>query len=391
MTRELYDPLFHTPQENVYEIYAILRSNHPVYCNKQRNVWCLTRYADVRSAAKDWKTYGNAPGVDIDAPNYMGPGNFIDADPPRHDVLRNVVQPFFLPKAIAEFESDFVRHVKEIIEELRERQRVDLAQDFAWRLPIWAISRLLGAPEEDDEMTQRVLLDVFVRHPGETSVPERAERGLAELQAYLAELAAYKRRHPDGRVLSRMVGAEAKGAPTAEETVGMATMFFIAGSETTYALLGNALKVFAENPEVLHGLRQDESAECIQAAIEETLRYETPVQYLARSVRSSAVLHGIEIPEGARLILVWAAANRDPDHWENPDKFDVHRPFQRHVGFGEGIHSCIGAPLARLEARVALPMFVRTFAEYDIGRKVRLNSHIIRGWEKLEAILVPNN
>lgn len=384
---ELYDPLFHTPDDGVYGIYATLRTHHPVYYNAQRRVWCLTRHADVQAAARDWKTFGTAPGVDIDAPNYMGRGNFIDADPPRHDVLRSVVRPYFVPKAIAALASDIARRVESIITELREQETADLAHDFAWRLPIWAIARLLGAPEEDDALVQRVLLDVFVRQPGETKVPERADTALSDLQTYLSDLAEQKRRHPDDGVLSRMVAGEAEGALTPEETVGMATMFFIAGSETTFALIGNGLRLLADHRDALETLRRDPSDETIEAAVEEVVRFDSPVQYLGRTVRATTSLHGTEIPEGDRLILVWAAANRDPARWTEPDRFDIHRPPQRHSGFGEGIHFCIGAPLARLEARIALPAFVRVFPEFEIGTKRRLNSHIVRGWQQLEASL----
>ena len=384
---ELYDPFFHTPHDDVYEIYAALRTHHPVYYNAQRKVWCLTRHADVQAAARDWRTFGTAPGVDIDSPNYMGPGNFIDADPPRHDVLRSVVRPYFLPKSVAAFAGEISQRVESILAELRERETVDLAHDFAWRLPIWAISRLLGTPEEDDDLVQRILLDVFVRHPGKVDVPERADTALSELQAYLSDLVEHKRRHPDERVLSRMVAGEADGAPRREETVGMATMFFIAGSETTFALIGNALRLLAEHRDALAALRRDPSPQTIEAVVEEVIRFDSPVQYLARTLRATTLLHDTELQEGDRLILIWAAANRDPECWTEPDRFDIGRPLQRHVGFGEGIHFCIGAPLARLEASIALPAFVRAFPEYEVGERRRLNSHIVRGWQQLEARL----
>jgi len=390
MTPELYDPLFHTPQDNVYDVYAVLRRDHPVYFNKQRGVWCLSRYVDVQMAARDWKTFATAPGVNLEEPNPAGPGDFIDADPPRHDVLRNVVRPYFVPKAVAELAVDITARVDGIIAELRERGSADLALDFAWRLPIWVICRLLGTPEQDDQMLQKTVLDVSVRHPGGATVPERAKTALAELHAYLSDLAGHKRRHPDDRVLSRMVAGEPEGVPTPTETVGMATMFFMAGTETTFALLGNAVNLLSENPDALHALRRDERSQLIEAVIEEAVRFEAPVQYLARTVTASTTLQGVDIPEGGRVVLMWGAANRDPDRWKQPDRFDIGREPRRHVGFGEGIHFCLGAPLARLEARIALPAFSRAFAEYNIGEKRRMDSHIVRGWQRLDATLTPN-
>lgn len=384
---ELYDPLFHTPQENVYEIYSILRQDHPVYYSTRRAVWCITRYTDVQAAGRDWKTFGTAPGVDIDAPNYMGPGNFIDTNPPRHDVLRNVVRPFFTPKAIAALEDVVARRVDTIIRNLKERERADLAHDFAWQLPIWVISRLLGVPEEDDENIQRTLLEIFHREPGQVSVPAAAQTAMATLHDYVHELAEHKRKDPDEKILSRIVAGEAADAPSPEETIGMATGLYIAGSETTFALLGNSLNLLADYPETLEVLRRDPRRETIDAFIEEALRFESPVQYLARTARAPSTLHGQDIAEGERLVLIWGAANRDRERWPDGDRFDIYRPQKRHVAFGEGIHFCLGAPLARLEARLALPAFIRAFPKYEIINKQRLPNHLVRGWEHLEAVL----
>jgi cytochrome P450 len=381
---ELYDPLYHTPQDDVYDIYALLRREHPVYYNGKRGVWCLTRHSDVQAAARDWRVFATAPGVDLDAPNHSGPGDFIDADPPRHDVLRNVVRRYFVPSAIAELSAAVSRRVESIIRDLREREEVDLARDFAWRLPSWVICRLLGLPPADDDHIEELVLNAFAREPGRVDVPEYALSALRELREYLADLAAVKRKQPDDGILSGIVAGE-PDAPTPTETVGMAMMFFIAGTETTFALIGNALNLLCEHRDARRSLIEFPNG--IDPAIEEAVRFEAPVQYLARTTKEPATLQGGEIPAGERVILIFAAANRDAARWPEPDAFDIGRQPQRHLGFGEGIHFCIGAPLARLEARLALPAFIEAFPEYEVGAKRRLHSHIVRGWERLEADL----
>lgn len=388
---EPYDPYVHTSAENVYDIYAQLRENSPVYFCAARDAWCLTRYDDIQRAARDWKTFSNLPGVALDAPNLYGRGDFLDEDPPHHDILRNVARPFFTPKAIAGLADDIQRRTAEILAELRECSRANLAEEFALRLPIWVISRLIGVPAVDDQEIQRMVLAMERRNVGDPEIPESATSAVRELHGYLEDLARHKRRHPDNGVLSHITAAADSGALGADEIAGMGTILFSAGSETTYSLLGNLLAQLADHPDALESLRRGPTPELLDAAIEESLRYEAPVQYLARTATATTEWHGTTIPSGAHVLLVWAAGSRDPNRWERPDEFDFYRADKkRHLAFGEGIHFCLGAPLARLEAKVALPMFLKTFSGYTIRSGRRRPHHIVRGWEELDAELVPS-
>ena len=167
----------------------------------------------------------------------------------------------------------------------------------------------------------------------------------------------------------------------------MTVLLFAAGSVTTASLIGNTILLLAEHSEAQDALRR-EPVELIDAVIEESLRMESPVQYLARQTTASARVHDIEIPEGADVILVYGAANRDERHFENAETFDVGRPSQRHLAFGEGIHFCLGAPLARLEARIALPAFLRAVPSYKIETPIeRLPNHTVRGFAQLPAVI----
>ncbi|MGA8353932.1 MAG: cytochrome P450 [Solirubrobacteraceae bacterium] len=382
---ELYDPLFHTPQDDLYKIYRRLRDEFPVYHCGLRGVWCLSRFEDVQAAARDWQTFSNANGVDLDVPGqFFEIGDFLDSDPPRHDVLRKVVRPFFVPKQIARLQHEITQRVQAIVKELAHAQESDLAQDFAWALPIWVICRLLGVPSTDDEMVHTLVTDLVTRDPGEDAPPECSLDALRELHVYAEGLAEQKRRAPGEDLMSHMVAGEAVGAPRREEIPGMMVLLFTAGSETTAALIGNTLFLLAQHADVQAALRREPS-ELIDPVIEESLRTESPIQYLARHTQAPVRVHDVEIPADADVVLLYGSANRDERHFDRAEELDISRPAQRHLAFGEGIHFCLGAPLARLEARLALPAFLRAVSSYEIQMQQteRFCNHMVRGFQRL--------
>lgn len=383
--QELYDPLYHTPTDDLYEIYQQLRDEHPVYHSERRDVWCLSRYADIQAAARDWETFSNAEGVDLDRPaQFFGVGDFLDSDPPRHDVLRKVVRPFFIPKQIARLEHDVARRVQELVARLAQEDRIDIARDFAEALPIWMICRLLGLPEDEDEVVFGIVGELE-QQPGQEFVTEKEIAGIRELHAYIDEFAERKRREPGDDLMSHMVAGEAEGAPRREEIPGMAVLLFAAGSETTAALIGNMLWLLAQHEDAQQAVR-DGSQELVEAAIEEALRVESPIQYLARHTTKPARVHDVEIPADADVIFLYGAANRDEQRFERAARFDIGRPPQRHLSFGEGIHFCLGAPLARLEARIAVPAFLQGVSSYEIEQPTkRRGSHVMRMFRHLPA------
>ncbi|MFZ2052232.1 MAG: cytochrome P450 [Solirubrobacteraceae bacterium] len=386
---ELYDPLFHTPREDLYEVYRRMRDDHPIYRSECRDVWCLTRFEDVQAAARDWKTFSNANGVDLDTPpQFFGPGTILEEDPPRHDVLRKVVRPFFVPKRIAALETDIALHVEELTRRLAGAGRIDLAQDFAWALPVWMICRLLGVPPADDELVHGLVVELETRHPGDDLQSSGHKLvALRQLQRYAEELAAQKRQAPGDDLMSHLVASEAKGELRGEEIPGMTVLLFAAGTETTASLIGNALFLLAEHRDAQKELRRT-PVDLVDAAIEESLRMESPVQYLARQSTTSMRIHDVEVPKGADVILIYGAANRDERRFERAETFDIHRPAQRHLAFGEGIHFCLGAPLARLEARIALPAFLRAIPSYEIETPAeRMPRHTVRGFARLPAVI----
>jgi cytochrome P450 len=388
VTPELYDPLYHTPQDDLYEIYQVLRDEHPVYHCERRDVWCISRFEDAQAAARDWETFSSANGVDLDLPpQFFGIGNFLEQDPPNHDALRKVVRPFFIPKEIARLEQQVTERVQALAEPLADGGRVDLAQEFAWALPIWVICRLLGAPASDNELIHSFVRTLETRHAGEEDPTQRMLPTLRSFHAYIEEFAEQKRKAPSSDLMSHLVAAEAQGALRREEIFGLTVLLFAAGSETTASLIGNTLQLLDQNPDAQEALRA-RPEELIDAAIEESLRVEAPVQYLARRTTKPVLMHGVEIPQEADVILLFGAANHDERHFERAATFDLDRPQQRHLAFGEGIHFCVGAPLARLEARLAIPAFLRSVASYEIVRPTkRFIHHNVRGYVHLPAML----
>lgn len=388
-SRELYDPLLDGLRDDLYEIYRHMRDDHPVYLCERLQVWCLTRFQDAQEAARDWETFSNANGVDLDVPPlFHGEGNFLDLDPPRHDVLRKAVRPFFTPQRIAALEEQIARRAQQLTERLSQMDRIDVAQDLAWAMPVWVICRMLGAPQADDELVHRLVSDLETRRPGDVQHPDRARPILRRMHEYIEDLAERKRRSPGDDVMSALVAGEREQAPRREEILGLTALLFTAGSMAAAALIGNTLRLLSEHPGLRQALRAAPD-ELIAATIEESLRLESPAQYLARRTTRPARIHDREIPSGADVILVYGAANRDERRFERAQELDVHRPTRRNLAFGEGIHFCLGAPLARMQARIVVPAFLRAVPEYemDAAGAERFCMQNMRGYLHLPATI----
>lgn len=357
ITEVVYDPLDFESLRDPYPLYRVLRDEFPVYHNSERDIWALTRFEDVQAASRDWERFANVPGVELsDLFDVMGPGSFIDLDPPRHDELRDVVRKHFAPSAIARREAEMIALAEEILDEVLEHEVADLAADFAWQLPVAVTSMLLGLPFEDRRHLSMLAQDLAYRESGEPSVPEPARAAGRELRGYFTDLMSDRLRKPQGDLLSEIAAADHHARVTFEEAISLCNLLFLAGIETTAGLISIALHTLAEQPEKAELLRQ--RPQLMPQAVEEFLRYESPVQYLARTVTRDVALHDTEIPAGARLVLVYGSANRDERRFRDPDVLDFEREAKRTLAFGEGIHFCLGAPIARPEARIALSCFL---------------------------------
>jgi cytochrome P450 len=369
-----------------YPLYAALRADAPVHFSERYGFWAVTRYDDVRAAQRDWETFSTAEGVDIDGTGAQyGSGDFLEEDPPRHDVLRAVVREHFVPKRLrAELTEPVRAEVRRLLGELREMGSVDLARQLAWPLPVAVGSFLLGIPSADRDLLLGLQRRLAERTPGTREMPGDARDAAVALRSYFADLIESRRSRPEADIVTAIATAEPDGRPIGDDAVGMLFLLFVASMETTASSIGNALFLLGNHGDQRRQLAANPGA--TEQAVEEVLRFEAPVQVTKRVTTREIRIHDADIPCGAEVFLVLASANRDERRYDRGDEFDIGREPLRHLAFGDGIHHCLGAPLARLELRIVLEELLQMGLSYELdGRPKRLNSHFIRGFSELPA------
>src|SRR2546423_254880 len=372
-----YDPFSQEFQADPFPVYRWMRDEAPVFYSEKWNWWALAGFEDGRAAATDPRTVLSYEGIDIDdtAKDQSGPGFLPDIDNPRHDQIRRMIQPQLLPNRIAEREDAVRSVVRGLIDAWRHRGTVDLAQELAWPTPNEVFFDLLGLPAaraQGREQLNRWVHELKDRKPDDSRLTPVAKAATAGIQAYFMDLLHERRARPRADLVTHIVTAEIDGEPFAEEDFGPASevlglmmVLFLGGVESTAGLIGTLFKLLAENPDQRAILRENPAL--ITDAVEEAIRLATPLQLVGRTTSRSVTLHGVTIPAGGRVVLVYGAANRDERRFLEPDRFDVSRGRFRHLGFGEGMHGCLGAPLARLEAKVALEEGLPVLGDYTIA------------------------
>ncbi|HTN87038.1 MAG TPA: cytochrome P450 [Sorangium sp.] len=346
-------------RRNPYPLYAQMRSVSPVLAVPGGEIWMILDHEGVKRAILDHDTFSSRA-----APPGGGPLDWmIFTDPPRHTKLRSIVVKAFTPRSIAGLEPRIRELSRELVDRTIERGEMDLCADYAVQLPILVIAEMLGIPLADRDRFKRwsdAILNLSQTiGGGEEGARAAREFGAAreEIRAYLAGILPERRRAPKDDLLTRLVEAEVDGERLGEdEILDFFLLLLLAGSETTTNLITNAILCLLDHPSELARLRA--SPALWPSAIEEVLRYRSPVQAVFRTPRRDVEVHGQPIPAGKLVLAMIGSANRDPKVFEAPERFDVGRDPNPHVGFGHGIHFCIGAPLARLEAKVALPDLV---------------------------------
>ena len=372
-----YDPFSREFQADPFGVYRWMRDEAPVFYSEKWNWWALSRFTDVRAAATDPQTFASYEGIDIDdtAKDQSGPGFLPDIDNPRHDQIRRMIQPQLLPNRIAEREDAVRAVVRGLVDAWRDRGTVDLAQELAWPMPNEVFFDLLGLPaarEQGREQLNRWIHELKDRKPDDARLTPVAKAATIGIQSYFVDLLNERRSRPRRDLVTHVVNAEIGGVPFADsdigpasEVLGLMMVLFLGGVESTAGLTGTLFKLLAENPGQRAILR--ERPELIPDAVEEAIRLATPLQLVGRTTTREVTLHGVRIPAGGRVVLVYGAANRDERRFTDPDRFDVTRGRFRHLGFGEGMHGCLGAPLARLEAKVALEEGLPALGDYTIA------------------------
>ena len=386
-----YHPYSRELHEDPYARYEQLRETCPAYFNAELDFWALFRYADVQAASRNTELFTSKSGAflegELEAMREFMPaeGKFQDMDPPRCLELRRVVRDPFLPAAVARMEDTIRAVVTELLDALADRRSADLAVEFAEPLPVRIISDMLGLPRSEQQRVSLWCHTMFEREDGRAT-PAAYEAGYA-LRDFLTKLMVERRAQPTDDLLSHITHASINGVPlTDREIIGMTVFLYVAGNETTSMLLGNALWLLDQYPGERARLRADPSS--IPAAIEEVLRYEAPVTHQARMTTRPVEIAGHTIPEGKKVLLMYASANRDAAAFPEADRFDPQRESARHLSFGEGIHFCLGAPLARLEARLALEEVLRRIPGYRVVGPVEWSmASVLRGPVRLPVEL----
>jgi cytochrome P450 len=370
-----FDPFSDEYFNGPYDLYRRMRDHAPVYFNEKYDFWALFRYDDVCAAHKDWQTFSSAYGVDLstmhtDPDIIRGYRSIIMMDPPDHDRLRALVSRVFTPKAVTALEPMVREVIVSFLAPFDDADTFDAVADFSGPFPVEIISRMLGVPAEDRQQIRHWLDVGLHREPGQMDpTPEGIE---AQMQSgmYWMALTEEKRRHPADDMLSRLTQVEVDrgdGEMTRlddAEIAGFAGLLGGAGAETVTKLVGNAVYLFHKNPDEYAKVRDD--PEKIPSAVEEILRYYPPSQYQGRySVRESTY-SGVTIPPGHPTILITGSATRDERFYDEPDVFKVDRKPTLALGLGYGIHSCLGAALARVESRVAVQELIKRWPNFEV-------------------------
>ena len=365
------DPFSHEFHDDPYPVYRWLRDNDPCYRNDSVGFYALSRYADVLEASQQPLLYSSAEGTTIEMldTKAMLP-MMIFMDPPGHDVQRKLVSRAFTPRAINDLEP-FVRATAiECLDPLVENGGGDFVEEFSAILPMNVIMELLGVPAADRNNLRHLMDATLDRLEEPPYVPDHAIEAMGKTSEYWQGLLADKRAHPDDGFVSKLCEAEivdddgvAKRL-TDREVIGFASLIGSAGTETLTKLLANAAVLFHRNPDEWQKLLADPSK--TPGAVEETLRYWPPSQYQGRVLTDDVTAHRVHMPKGSRVLLLTAAANRDEREYDDADRFDIDRTLHVALGFGYGLHFCLGAALARLEGRIGLEEFARCFPRYEV-------------------------
>ena len=340
---------------NPYPWYHAMREAHPVYFDQERYMWSTFRYPDVQRVLTDYESFSSQMMMSGDHPLS---NSIINMDPPRHRQLRTIVSQVFTPRAIARLAPRIAELVHEILDPLVAQGKMDIINDLAYPLPVMVIAEMLGVPTTDRARFKH-WSDIIV------GSEEGGADSQQEIADYFTDMFEQRKREPQDDLLTALLAAQVDGQHlTSEELLGFCILLLVAGNITTTNLIGNAFVSFHEFPEALQELYADLSL--VPSAVEEVLRYRSPVQNMFRITLKETVVGDQQIGPGQPVRAWIGSANRDPEEFPNPDVFDIRRSPNRHISFGHGIHFCLGAPLSRLEGKIVLEIMLERLKNIQI-------------------------
>jgi cytochrome P450 len=383
-----YDPFDFEIDDDPYPAWKRLRDEAPLYYNDKYNFYALSRYEDVSRELTDWDTYRSGKGTVLDiilSGTEIPPGIILWEDPPLHDLHRRLLSRVFTPRRMEAIEPLAREFCSSVLDPLIGSGGFDFVGDLGAWVPMRTIGYLLGIPEEDQAAIRNNTDELLALrdgkpHENQTDAYEQAYQVFAEYIDWRAE-------HPSEDLMTQLLNAEVEEADgtrrlTRTEVLTYTNMIAGAGNETTTRLIGFIGQLLSDHPEQRRQAVADPSL--IPRAIEEALRFEAPSPVQARYVARNAECYGQTVPEGSVMLLINGSANRDERHFEDPDRFDIHRN-SGHLSFGQGLHFCLGSALARMEARVALEEVIRRWPDWEVDYDNAVKAHTasVRGWARL--------
>jgi len=390
-----FNPWDENFRRNPYSFYQPLRMGPPPVMRFFIPVAVVSRYADVLATLRDHARFSSVPvrnRMTTEVAEVFGDApSVINSDQPIHTRLRKLVSRDFTPRAIRELEPRVRKLTNGLLDELARKRNFDLIADFAVPLPVRIIASILGIPGERYETFKKwsdTLMEMTTMPPG-ASIGAHVRPNLTEMRAYFAEEIDRRRRHPGADLMSSLVSAhEDTEMLSASELMQFLVIMLIAGNETTTNLIGNGMRALLEHPDQMELLRRDPTL--MPRAIEEMVRYDSPAQAVFRTARENVAIGGTAVEKGSGIFLMLGSANRDGAKFPNPDGLDITREENDHVGFGDGIHYCLGAPLARLEGGIAFDMMLDRFPHLRLDGGPQLDyktSFFVRSLKSLPMVI----
>ncbi len=376
---------------NPFPFYEQMRNDRPVFYDRNSGLWNIFRYDDVQRVLSDYNTFSSQFSGSPQDGDSVFAASMISTDPPRHRQLRGLVTQAFTPRAVEALAPRIQQIVDEQLDRVAAAGEMDAIRDLGYPLPVTVIAELLGIPAEDRQRFKHwsdMVVTMSNVSDGNVGSEEMDGRAVFEMSGYFLDMIQQRRQSPGTHLISGLVKVEVDGQKLeVMELLGFCSLLLVAGNETTTNLIGNAILTFTEHPQARSNLR--ERPDLLPGAIEEVLRFRSPVQSMYRLAKEDVVLADQVIPTGSRLVAWIGSANHDDHQFLAPETFDIERSPNRHLAFGQGIHYCLGAPLARLEAKIALDGLLKRFCEVALTPDVvieRMPSTLVYGLRSVPII-----